>query len=940
MRFIRWKMFGRYLFMVWNIVFLTAAAVLGWFTLKMRQDLPSYERLAEYEPPVLTRVHAGDGALLQEFGREKRVFVPISAVPKHVQAAVLAAEDPRFEKHGGVDPIAMVRFAIEMWRNGRSPHNASTITQKVAKAMLLSQSGLYARKVSEALLAVRMEDAYNKDKILELFINEVYFGLGYYGIAAASLNYFNKELKDLTIAEAAYLGGVLRAPNSYHPFRRTKEAKERRDWVIDQMQRLGRITAAEAQAAKAEPFQFNRRPTGVQVFSGEYFSEEVRRTLVGQWGEDKLYGGGLSVRTSLDPAMQRRAKAALVEGLVAYDRDQGFRGPIQRIDVSGDWGIGLARVEVATDLAPWRLGVVLEIKEKSVVIGLSPTKLADGTVTKEREAVEIPVSDLGWMNRRFNSSEPHSPRPAKELIAVGDVYWVTPKDGAKPEGAWSIVQYPDVNGAIVVMDPHTGRVLALSGGFSFDVSTFDRALQGRRQPGTAFLPILIAAALDNSYRPTSIILAETPKAQQSEVSFRTLRTVLERPSAAVTRRLAEALNMPLVVEYARRMGVYEDLEPRMEMALGQGETTLLRLVGGYATFVNGGRQIQPTLIDRIQDRWGKIVWRHDQRLCEGCKSTQFTARSEPELPDDRRQVMDPHTAFQVVSMFNGSAGDVSKEIGDFIQVGGVNGVSDELKDAWYIGFTADLIVGVFIGHDTPKPMANAAVGLPRTIFNRFVQLSLDSISTKKQGRVFRQPPGIQQIWVNKDTGLRASRGTPTGIAEYFKPGEAPDAESSMLYAPGTYSTSCVRLCDGAHFPISMGTPPGHFERDNDVCQSKCAAPAELYYSRVGEGIETARSFKTQTPYVSLRTAFRNRKEHVPGCSCKGAEFTTSGANAPYQTPVERPSVKGVVPPVRTTPSGGGQAAQPSSGAGWFPWAQSPSAKVPAQSKPPLPREPR
>ncbi|HUC45650.1 MAG TPA: transglycosylase domain-containing protein, partial [Hyphomicrobiaceae bacterium] len=501
------------------VMFVAVAGVVGFFVWKASRDLPDYESLAKYEPPVMTRIHAHDGSLMAEYARERRIFVPINVIPRRVVAAYLSAEDKRFYEHGGLDFTGIGRAGYKFItnivnRSDRRTEGASTITQQVAKNFLLSSDRTLERKLKEAILAIRIERAYSKDKILELYLNEIYLGMGSYGVAAAALNYFNKELSELEIEEAAYLAALPKAPNNYHPFRRAREATIRRNWIIDQMVDTGAIAPEEARLAKAKPLKVNIRPLGTQIYAADYFAEDVRRTLLSNFGEDGLLGhaeraasgdgrinGGLSVRTTLDPNLQRMARKALIDGLVAFDRERGWRGPMQKIDIGGDWGAALTAIEIPSDLAPWRLGVVLEAQKAKAVVGLRPARQSDGSLMAEREAVEIAFEEMKWARTSRGI-----PKAVTDVLSPGDVIWVAPKDPTKPTGAWSLMQIPEVSGGLIAMDPHTGRVHAVVGGFSFATSQFDRALQAKRQPGSAFKPLVYTAALDNGYKPTSIVL--------------------------------------------------------------------------------------------------------------------------------------------------------------------------------------------------------------------------------------------------------------------------------------------------------------------------------------------------------------------------------------------------------------------------------------------------
>jgi penicillin-binding protein 1A len=789
------------------VMFVAASGVAGFLIWQASRDLPGYESLANYEPPVMTRIHAHDGSLMAEYARERRIFMPINVVPKLVIAAFLSAEDKRFYEHGGLDFTGIVRAVLNNLQNygRRRPEGASTITQQVAKNFLLTSEQKLDRKLKEAILAIRIERAYTKDQILQLYLNEIYLGMGSYGVAAAALNYFNKELSDLSIEEAAYLAALPKAPNNYHPFRKAKEATIRRDWIIDQMADVGYITSEQAKAARAKPLKVNIRPIGTQIYAADYFAEDVRRTLVAFFGEDGLYGraerasagdgrinGGLSVRTTLDPNLQRMARRALIDGLVAFDREKGWRGPVQKIDIGGDWGSALVGVEIPSDLAPWRLGVVLEAQRTKAVVGLRPTRQVDGSLPAEREAVEIPFDEVKWAR-----TARLVPKAVTDVLSAGDVIWVAPKDPSKPTGVWSLMQIPEVGGGLIAMDPHTGRVHAVVGGFSFATSQFDRALQAKRQPGSSFKPLVYAAALDNGYKPTSIVLDAPIEIDQgpgkevwqpknydgaSALGPSTLRLGIEKSRNQMTVRLAQDMGMPLIVEYSKRFGVYDDLLPVLAMSLGSGETTVLKMCAAYAALANGGKQVQPTLIDRIQDRWGHAVWRHDKRECKDCKADKWQGQPEPALGDDRRQIIDPHTAYQITSMMEGvvqrgTAQNIKKILPN-VPIAGKTGTSNDEKDAWFIGYTPDLVVGVYVGYDTPRHLGKGMTGghVAAPIFGNFMKMAL----ADKKAVPFRIPPGIKLVRVSLRTGLRTQGGESDAVTEAFKPYEEPDDAYSII----------------------------------------------------------------------------------------------------------------------------------------------------------------
>jgi penicillin-binding protein 1A len=814
------------------LVFVVASAAAGMLLYQASKDLPDYEKLTKYEPPVMTRIHAHDGSLISEFARERRIFVPVSSIPKRVIDAYLSAEDRRFYQHGGIDPWGMGRALVtnivdKVAGVRKRPQGASTITQQVAKNFLLldlvtmeNKTSLdeYSRKIKEAILAIRIERAYTKDKILELYLNEIFLGLNSYGVAAASMTYFNKELKDLTIEEAAYLAALPKGPNNYHPFRRKERAVERRNWIIGQMAENGYITNEEAEAAKAKPLTVNLRQTGAHISTAEFFAEEVRRSLLNQYGEDKLYGGGLSVRTTLDPKLQQMARRALIDGLVRFDRQQGWRGPVAKVDISGDWGVPLGAINAPSDIQPWRLGVVLETQKTKAIVGLKPAKEQDGKLIKDREAVEVGLEELKWAKLPGKKT----PQATGDLLSPGDVIYVSPKDPANIAGVWSLMQIPEVGGGLVAMDPHTGRVLAVAGGFSFDMSQFDRVIQAKRQPGSSFKPFVYATAMDNGYKPTSIILDAPIEIEQGpgldiwkpenyekqkSAGPSTLRFGIEKSRNQMTVRLAQDLGMPLITEYSRRFGIYDDLLPVLSMSLGAGETTLLRMATAYCILANGGKQVKSTLIDRIQDRWGKTVWRHDERQCMGCMAEKWVGQEEPDLIDDRKQIIDPHTAYQMTSILEGvvqrGTATVLKSLNR--PLAGKTGTTNEEKDTWFIGYTPDLVVGVYVGYDTPKPMGKGNTGgaIAAPIFGEFVKAALGDTPPAP----FRVPPGIKFVRVSLKTGLRAVPQDTDAIMEAFKPNEEPDDAYSVIGLAGATASASAAAGDAWSPNSAQAAPP-------------------------------------------------------------------------------------------------------------------------------------
>jgi penicillin-binding protein 1A len=785
------RFFG-FLFAAGTILFVVGVAAAAGLLWHFSKDLPDYSQLQDYEPPVMTRVHAGDGSLVGEYARERRLYIPIQAVPKLVINAFLSAEDKNFYEHGGLDFTGIARAAVVYLQNygsSRRPQGASTITQQVAKNFLLSNELSMSRKVKEALLALKIERTYSKDKILELYLNEIYLGLGAYGIAAASLVYFDKAVNELSVPEAAYLASLPKAPNNYHPFRQRERAIERRNWVIDRMAESGFVKSADAEKAKRSPLGVTSKATSAHVFAAEYFAEEVRRELYERYGEKKLYEGGLSVRTSLDPKLQVLARKVFIDGLVRFDETQGWRGPVTKIDIAGDWGVKLADVKSLSDVSPWRLAVVLEVSDQSARIGLQPGREPGGFVSKERTVGILPLEGVKWAK---TGGKPVG--KVGQVVNAGDVVYVEP---AKTEGQFALHQIPEVSGAMVVEDPWTGRVLAMVGGFSFDQSQFNRATQALRQPGSSFKPFVYAAALDNGYTPSTIVLDAPLEIDQGpgvgvwrpenyEGSFAgpsTLRYGIEHSRNVMTVRLAQDIGMPLIAEYAKRFGVYDELPPYLSFALGAGETTLLRMTTAYAMFDNGGRKIKPTLIDRIQDRYGHTVYKHDERECIGCAGKKWDNQPEPSLVDRRQQILDPMTAYQITSMMEGvvqrgtaAGAGFQKEVGK--PVAGKTGTTNDEKDAWFIGFTPDIVVGVYMGYDKPRHLGRGATGghLSAPIVKEFLKVAL----ADKPSVPFRVPPGIKLVRVDLKTGMRAGPGTERAIVEAFKPGTAPPDSYSVV----------------------------------------------------------------------------------------------------------------------------------------------------------------
>jgi penicillin-binding protein 1A len=792
LRFLGW------LFTAMFMIVLGLAGVALYVIWDVSKDLPDYKQLAAYEPPVMTRMHAADGSLLAEYAEQRRLFVPINQVPKKLVQAYLSAEDKTFYQHAGLDwrgiAAAALRYVqIKMMGQRGQIVGASTITQQVAKNFLLSNEQTLTRKLKEALVVQRIEAAFSKDQILELYLNEIFLGLNSYGIAAAALNYFGKSLDELSVDEMAYLAALPKGPNNYHPFRHAQRALERRNWVLEQMRENNYITDAELAEAKAKPLAVSPRPFGAKLFAAEGFAEEVRRDLVDLYGKEALGKGGYSVRTTLEPKLQIFARQALARGLIDFDRKRGFRGPVKHVELEGgDWGKYLQGMKVSDDVAPWRLAIVTGVEDAAADIGLQPPLLASGAMSDDRQTAKIPVELMTWAVDYVDGTKLGKPiQKATQVLKAGDIVYVAPS--AKPD-EWHLVQIPDVEGALVAMDPHTGRVLSMVGGFSYSGSQFNRATQALRQPGSSFKPIVYAAALDNGYTPSSVVLdapiefklsnGKTWKPKNYTDKFygpSTLRRGIEQSRNAMTVRLADDLGMTKIADLAQRLGIYTQMPRHLANSLGASETTLLKMTTAYSMFANGGQKIEPTLIDRIQDRRGKTIFRHDKRDCSSCQVANFTeGMVEPEFIDAREQVMNPYTAYQITSMLEGV---VDRGTGKKVQivgkpVAGKTGTSNDERDAWFIGYTPDLAVGVYVGYDDPKPMGKKRTGgeLAAPIVADFMKLALKD----KAAIPFRVPRAIELIPINVNNGKRAIFGEKDTILEAFKPGDEPPENTRLI----------------------------------------------------------------------------------------------------------------------------------------------------------------
>ncbi|WP_135467887.1 penicillin-binding protein 1A [Crenalkalicoccus roseus] len=750
-------------------------------------DLPDYRWLADYEPPQMSRIYAADSRLLAELATERRVFVPIEAIPQLLQQAFVSAEDQRFWEHRGVDPIGIARAVltnIEQYGSGRRAVGASTITQQVAKNMLVGADRTLMRKAREAILAMRIEEALPKERILEIYLNEIFLGAQAYGVAAAAQAYFNKGLDELTLSEMAFLAALPKAPNNYNPLRFPEAARIRRDWVLDRMAEDRAITPEQAQAAKAEPIvpRPTRRPELVPV--GQHFTEEVRRELISRFGAEQATAGGLVVRTSLEPKLQAATEAALRNGLMTYDRRRGgWRGALARIGTGQtEWLPQLEAVPRPPGMLPeWRLAVALEVREREARLGW--IERPDPRGPAQPRTGTLPLEEAAWARRALEGGRlGPPPRRMADVLAPGEVVMVEmlpaqPAQGRTPgrPERLALRQVPALEGAVVALDPLSGRVLAMAGGWSFDRSQFNRATQALRQPGSSFKPFVYLAALELGVPPNQRFLdgpveVMTPQGLwrptnydgSTGMGYVTMRTALERSLNLVTVRVAQEVGMDRVADVAARFGVVDQMPRYLANSLGSGETTVLRMAAAYAAFANGGRQVAPTLIDTVQDQRGRVIWRSDIRRCAGgCASApEF---GPPELSEERRQVTDPIAAYQMVNILTGV---VTRGTGTRAAQGlqrpiaGKTGTTNDYVDNWFVGFTPELVVAVWLGFDEPRSLGQGETGGTNAapVFREVVEAALRGSPPVP----FRSPPGVALVRVGHDGG--------GSIMEAFRPG--------------------------------------------------------------------------------------------------------------------------------------------------------------------------
>ena len=740
------------------------------------KDLPDHAQLKDYSPSIITRIYAGDGNLLAEYAQEKRVFVPIQKIPDVVKQAFLSAEDKNFYQHKGVDTYAVARAMVTNLRNmgsNRRLIGASTITQQVAKNFLLTNEVSYERKIKEAILAMRMEKALSKDQILELYLNEIFLGQRAYGVAAAAMAYFNKSLEELNVEEVAYLAALPKAPNNYHPDRKKKAAVTRRNWVIGRMADDNFITQAQAQAAQNSEFKTHKRILKTTLEAG-FFNEEIRRTLKEKYGEKSLYQGGLSVRSSVNPKLQNIAVKTLREGLRAYDQRHGWRGPVATLKSMDDWTTKLEDIAIPEGMLPeWKIGVVLSASTNSAEIAFA-----------DKEKINLKLDGVKWARKCLQDCYAlGSPiTRVSQVLQTGEVIMIE-----KVEQSWVLRQVPKVQGALIALDPHTGRVLAMQGGWTQSSSSFNRATQAQRQPGSAFKPFVYLAALDSGFTPSTKVLDGPFVIEQAPGDFwkptnysnkfygpSTIRLGIEKSRNLMTVRLAHKLGMEKVVDYATKFGIADEMKHFLSYSLGAGETTLLRLTTAYGMLVNGGKKITPTFIDRIQDRNGATIFSYDQRPCANCGDTiRWEDQKVPYIPDTREKIADEKTTYQIVSILEGvvQRGTARRlnEIGR--PLAGKTGTTNKSKDTWFIGFSPDLAVGVFIGFDDPKSLGKKETGssVAAPVWGNFMKEALKDEPIMP----FRVPAGIKNVRVNAKTGRLAQAGDTNAIWEAFIAGTEP-----------------------------------------------------------------------------------------------------------------------------------------------------------------------
>ena len=722
-------------------------------------DLPDYKILSNYKPPVSSRVHSGEGQLIAEYALQKRIFIPYEAIPKKVIYSFLSAEDKNFFSHPGVDAKSISRAIIKNIKNIFSEkrlEGASTITQQVAKNFLLTNEVSLKRKIKEAILAFRIERAYSKERIMELYLNQIYLGQGTYGVAAASLEYFDKAVGDLSYEESALLAALPRAPSKYNPYKSIERAKLRRNFVLKNLYENSYINKSEYKNLIKKKVKTKKRKIKL-LEEANFYSEEVRRIVSDTYGYDNLYKGGLSIRSPLNSFYQIEALKALREGLEEYDKRHGWRGPITNLNIT-DWEKKIEEFKLDKSLK-WKLAKVINISKFSAKIEI-----------ESKEKGFINFENIYWTRKKS----------FEDLLNLSDIIYV--KKIKKNE--WSLKQLPKINGAIVVMDPYTGRVFAMVGGFSFKLSEFNRATQAKRQPGSAFKPFVYAAALENGFTPSTLVLdapfvmeqgegLKTWKPENYGKQFygpSTLRTGIEKSRNLMTVRVAQKVGLNQISNITNSFGIYNDIPELLSVSLGAAETTLIQLTNAYCTFANGGKKVTPIFIDRIQNRRGKTIFNADKRKCIGCEEISYLKKEIPSIKDNREQIISPETAYQITSMLEGvvKRGTGRKLRNLNLPLAGKTGTTNKNMDAWFLGFTSKLVIGVYVGFDEPKTLGKYETGAKTAlpVFKKFVKNAIK----RKDAHPFKIPKSINLVLVDVETGLLPNSNTKKMVYESFKSG--------------------------------------------------------------------------------------------------------------------------------------------------------------------------
>jgi penicillin-binding protein 1A len=768
---------------------LFAALTVGGVFWMYSRDLPSHESLTQYRPPVISRIYDGEGRMIDEFAEERRLFVAIEDIPDVVKHAFISAEDKNFYTHAGFDVMGMAS-AVKDAMAGSRLRGASTIPQQVAKNFLLSGDRTAERKIKELILSTRLVQALPKDRILELYLNEIYLGQNSYGVAAAALTYFNKPLTELSPHEAATLASMPREPARSHPVRDHDKVLTRRNAVLREMWQNGYLDEATYKAESALPLrsvQNGDYPAfRTTLPPRDYFTDEIRRQLSGSFGEKEFFSGGLAVRATVDPELQAAAAVALRQGLERYDRNQGiWRGtrktiPADQLGSEATWREALSKVEVPRDIEGWHPAVVLSLGESSARIGIEG-------VEEDEDGHFIPAEDVTWARKRLADGKlGKKANAASDLVEVGDVVLVraVTKDEDGSFVRWSLRQVPEVQGAFMAMDVYSGRVLAMQGGFSYQDSVFNRSTQATRQPGSSFKPFVYAAALDSGFSPATIVVdapieLNTPQglwrpknASNKFYGPTPLRTGIEQSRNLMTVRIAQEIGMDVVAGYAERFGVYDRMQAFLSNSLGSQETTLFKMVAAYSMFANGGERVEPTLVDRVQDRYGKSVYKHDPRKCVECDAAILPAGTAPRITSTRDQVINPVTAYQITSMMEGVVlRGTAQGINLPVPVAGKTGTTNDAKDVWFIGYTSNIAAGCYIGYDNPRTLGGKASGggLCGPVFETFMRTAIK----KYGGAEFRVPPGGYFAKIDRFTGVRLPEDAtgPNVISEYFREGQ-------------------------------------------------------------------------------------------------------------------------------------------------------------------------